>query len=216
MRGACEALQLAWGSLTRSVPGFLAKYTGTEYNSASKQFGVCFITDHLLVDIERKEVVDERKKSKVDDFTALLVIHYLINANPIPLSGKLISFHELYGGEMYYSAFNSSTVDLISHSFSDADAFLSAARMLNGSKRDNLGNIAVEIPVFSVFPITIVLWLGDSEVLPSANILFDDTANIRLPTEDIIAVAGRVTRRLVKVGKASDGRNKSGDSDGSI
>jgi hypothetical protein len=70
------------------------------------------------------------------------------------------------------------------------------APALGGTLRD-LGDAAATYLAFPLVPVTHVLWGGDEEFPPEANILFDDTIPQRLSTEDIAALAGASVYRLI-------------------
>ena len=71
-----------------------------------------------------------------------------------------------------------------------------AAEKLGGHKAD-YGDTAVTINAFSHVPITIILWLGDDELAPQGNIVFDANISDYLPTEDITVLCETITWRLI-------------------
>jgi len=49
-------------------------------------------------------------------------------------------------------------------------------------------------------PLTVTLWLGDEELPPEGNIIFDSSITGYLPTEDITVLCEILVLKLVKLG----------------
>jgi hypothetical protein len=78
----------------------------------------------------------------------------------------------------------------------DLGLYLEVAARLGGEPQE-LGDAAARFLAFPLVPVTHVLWRGDEEFPPEANILFDETIAQHLPTEDIAALAGASVYRLM-------------------
>jgi hypothetical protein len=127
----------------------------------------------------------------------ILLLHYLIGAKDIPLSGKLIPFRNLSGAVSFEKAFSERAVEPVAKNFcSNPEGFRKAAENVGG-KALEAGDLSYSIMIFPRIPIYYVLWLGDDEVQGSANILFDSTANQHLPTEDLAVLGELSTNRLL-------------------
>ncbi len=130
----------------------------------------------------------------------ILILHYVRGATGEPLNGHAIDFREVPdGGGFYWSAFVSRAKKPLLETFgNDLDLYLKVAQMLGGEPQ-NLGDAAARFPAFPLVPVTHVLWRGDEEFPPEANILFDATISQHLSTEDIAALAGASVYRLMAV-----------------
>ena len=128
----------------------------------------------------------------------VLILHYLINAQPKPLSGKNISFKEVpNGGSIYYSTFKKRAIDPLVKTFSEKlSGFVEAAAVLFGIT-ENFGDASTTIHVFPYVPVTYVLWQGDEEVPSSGTILFDSSVSYFLPVEDIVLAASFGAYKLI-------------------
>ncbi len=116
---------------------------------------------------------------------SVLVLHYLTNAIGVMPSGRLVSYRQLPGGDVYYPAFRSRVVDVIGGTYDrDPAGVIAALGSMNAERRAGGGNAFV-VPAFPRLPVTIVLWRGDDEVPGAAGVLFDETAPLFLPTEDL-------------------------------
>jgi hypothetical protein len=128
----------------------------------------------------------------------ILILHYLSRATGEPLSGHSIDFREVPdGGGFYWSAFVSRAKQPLLETFGqDLELYLKVATNLGGEPQ-NLGEAAARFLAFPLVPVTHVLWRGDEEFPPEANILFDATISQHLSTEDIAALAGASVYRLM-------------------
>ncbi len=127
----------------------------------------------------------------------ILILHYLVNNNGEPLSGREIDFRSVPEGGFYYSAFVSRAKKPLLETFGlDLDLYLEVAAALGGTLR-TLGDASATFTAFPLVPVTHVLWRGDEEFPPDANILFDETIPLHLSTEDIAALAGSSVYRLM-------------------
>ena len=127
----------------------------------------------------------------------ILILHYLVNTNGEPLSGREIDFRSVPEGGFYWSAFVSRAKKPLLEMFgNDPDFYLQVAAALGGTPR-NLGDASATFIAFPLVPVTHVLWRGDEEFPPDANILFDETIPQHLSTEDIAALAGSSVYRLM-------------------
>lgn len=128
----------------------------------------------------------------------VLILHYLIHAQPKPLSGRNISFQEVpNGGSIYYSTFKKRAIDPLVKTFSqDLKSFEAAAAALGGSA-ESFGDASTTLYAFPYVPVTYVLWQGDEEVPSSGTILFDSSVSCFLPVEDIVLAASFGAYRLI-------------------
>ena len=128
----------------------------------------------------------------------VLIMHYFLGAKGVPLSGKLTAFGELPEGKVYLRTFSKRTTDHLAKFFGNEPGHLLETGSKFGGYRADYGDIAVTIPAFRFVPVTLVVWRGDEEFSPEANILFDSTTPDYLSTEDIIVLCEIITWKLVR------------------
>ena len=126
----------------------------------------------------------------------ILVLHYLCRASGARLSGRLVGFDQLAGGKFYGSAFRKRTEQPLAHLFGQDPARLpAAARELGGAPGES-GDASAVLWPFPMVPMTLIVWAGDDEVPSNGKVLFDDTAEEYLSTEDIAVLGDLVIRRF--------------------
>ncbi|MFH0914760.1 MAG: DUF3786 domain-containing protein [Chloroflexota bacterium] len=139
----------------------------------------------------------------------ILILHHLLHAQGTPLTGKLVSYKELPGGNTYFPNFSARAIrPLVKYFGREPERLLEAARELGGQQVE-YGNVAVTVKGFRRVPITVVLWRGDDEFPPEGNFLFDRTAPDYLSTDDINVLCETIARRLRDWLASGEKRNES-------
>jgi hypothetical protein len=130
----------------------------------------------------------------------LIILHYLNTADGSPLTGNLKTFKELPEGAVYFPTFVKRAIKPLLDKFSKAPSAMIAAAESIGGYRADTGDFSFRLGAFPRVPLTVTLWLGDEELPPEANILFDSSIINYLPTEDITILCEILAWKLVKLG----------------
>jgi Domain of unknown function (DUF3786) len=129
----------------------------------------------------------------------ILILNYFLRAKGTPLSHRLIAYQELQEGSTYYPTFVKRAVKPLIDFFGNTPEKLLDVSAKLGGFPANYGDVAVTIPAFARVPVTLVLWAGDDEFPPNANILFDSTILDYLSAEDINVLCQTISWKLVKM-----------------
>ena len=192
-----EALEKAWENLAGSDLAQIASSAAAEYDRDGQVLQVRFMDEHVRLEVGPKKVLNESRE-ELPSYLAILVLHYLIGATPFDPTGTWATFREFDAGKFYYSAFEGRSIARVITAFgSQPELLVKAAEALGGETVD-MGDAGVVFDVFPKLPVAVVVWQGDAELSPSANILFDSTAGSILATEDLVVVAGVVAGKLAK------------------
>lgn len=131
----------------------------------------------------------------------VLILHYMNAMQKIPVSGKWIAYREIPGAAFYYSSFVKRAIDPLKKVFgNNTGALPPVAEKIGGKAIDN-GDVGYEFRVLPKVPLQLILWEGDDEFAPEANILFDETAGSYLSPEDAAWLAGMLVYRLISLSK---------------
>lgn len=155
---------------------------------------------------ERLVMLDGKEQNP---FRSVIVVHYLVGAKEKDLAGKLISFRELWGGEIYYAAFESRAIRPLAEHFGPAPEKLIEAGKFLKARILEMGDASLELYAFPRIPLTFVVWGGDEELPHSANILFDSTVTEHLPTEDVTVLSSLAVARLIAARREIEGKTQS-------
>ncbi len=132
----------------------------------------------------------------------VLILHYMNAMQKTPVSGKWIAYREIPGASFYYSSFVKRAIDPLKKVFGNNTGALPPAAEKTGGKIIDNGDVGYEFRVLPKVPLQLILWEGDDEFAPEANILFDETAGSYLSPEDAAWLAGMVVYRLIALSKA--------------
>ncbi|MCL6638168.1 MAG: DUF3786 domain-containing protein [Firmicutes bacterium] len=190
------ALEKAREDLSRGNPEQMAARARVDYDPGSASFTVPFMGARYTVTYPNGQVAGPGKN--VDPAVQVLLLHYLTGASGIPPNGKLISYKELPGGDIYITPFTHRAISpLVKYFGGSPHKLAEAARKLGGQKAA-VGDVSVTVPFFPLVPVTYVIWEGDDEFPPAGNVLFDATAGTHLATEDYAVLAGMGVFELKK------------------
>jgi len=127
---------------------------------------------------------------------SVLFSHY-VSGKPSPLTSILIKFNRLQGGYAYEKAFNIRAAQPVAKAFGKKpDDLLKAGKMLDG-KPLKYGDCSILIPSMEGIPIVYILW-AETEFPAYTTVLFDQSANSYLPTEDLAVLTELTSSRLIK------------------
>jgi len=131
-------------------------------------------------------------------------MHYLTNADGSAITGSWINYRQLPGAKLFERRFtNLVSQPLLDLFRSDIESFREAAVGFGGQPMNGMGDAAFVFKALPRLPVACVLNIGDGEMPPSMNILFDQAAPNYLPTEDVTILCGvmlSLLRNLTKTG----------------
>lgn len=194
-----DALELAWDALERLDAKRLAGDLDAAVGGHPAALRVSMLNDECFVDLDGKTVsYYEVGGPEVPRYLQVLILHYLAGATKAQLTDRLISFRELEGGALYYSAFKARAIDPLVKEFGLSPERLRRVASAMNAEPLGIGSVGVKLRFFDKVPVAVILWLGDVEVSASANILYDASAATILPTEDLTVVGGVTSRTLIR------------------
>lgn len=177
----------------------------TRLDAERGRFVVSYFDRRCAVAYPGGVVTDADTGQEASIFTQILVLHYLVTANGAPLKGQWVTFRNLPAGLMYERAFRARSLDSLIKAFGNDEERFAQAAVSIGGEPARLGDRSFLFRALPRVPLMCVLWLGDEEVQPEIGILFDASAGSYLPTEDLAALGGTLSGRLLRaaVTKAS-------------
>jgi len=178
------AINKAWDELAKLRP--------------ARNLSVKFLADEYTIDLETKKVLSLSCNVAAKDFTAILILHYLVQKlKRLPsLTGVWLTFRELSGIEGYYPAFKNRAIEPIIRKYgNNPQGLLQVLDRLPG-KRVMESDVSIVLEAFEGALVLIKLWRADEEFSPDANMLFDKSITKIFCTEDIVVLAGLVAASL--------------------
>ena len=126
----------------------------------------------------------------------VLILHYLQGCQP-RLEGRWVAYREIPGAGFYFGAFVKRAVDPLKKVFGRNVAALQQAAAKLGAKSIDTGSAGFRLDLLPYAPIQMIVWEGDEEFEPEANILFDAAAGRYLSPEDAAWLASLAVYRLI-------------------
>lgn len=115
-----------------------------------------------------------------------------------PSKGEYVAYKNLPGASFYSTPYRRRSVGRLLGTFGDEpDELLSVSKVLGGTP-DELGDVSARIRIFPKIEAVIVLYRGDEEFPPEAEILYRDDVINFLSLEDISVLSGVLASRLSK------------------
>lgn len=185
-------LNEAWKTLLRKDLEEISK--NSLATKSGNRFILKFINKNYLIDCERQKILFNNEEER-NIILSILILHYLCNAKDIPFEDRLISFRELFGGDIYYNVFYENAIFPLTAL--TQEQFFKALKELNAEEL-YLGDSSFKIYAFPRIPITVIYWRGNKEIPTKTNILFDATANSHLHTEDLSKIGMIVSKEILK------------------
>lgn len=134
--------------------------------------------------------VSSGKPAKAAD--RILAIHYLQHSSPIKPAGEWISFRDFPGGQFYWNPFVSRSIKpLVARIGNNLELLKSNLTRFQCSTLE-MPDLSVRIQAVGAIDAALIYRLGDEELEPSAEILFDASAKRVFCAEDIAVIAGRI------------------------
>ena len=195
------ALKLAAEKLTSlaDLAGQCAR-SGAECSltGSHQQVRLSYLNQTYQISLPAVEIRVADNPATVELRDRILILNYFLRARGTALAGRWIAYPELKEGANYYPTFLKRAVKSLIDFFGNAPESILAPAAALGAVRASLGDLAVTIPAFPRVPVTLVLWKGDDEFPPNANILFDSTVQDYLSAEDINVLCQTISWQLVK------------------
>lgn len=161
-------------------------------------FRVSFLNRTYLVNFPEFEFLDESEKTEeIPIQEQILILHYMISPTYVGSTGNWISYREIPGASFYFSTFVKRAIDPLKKVFGqDISKLAKPAETIQGQWID-AGDAGYEFQIFPKVAMQLILWEGDDEFPPEANIIFNDTIGEILSPEDVAWMAGMLVYRLI-------------------
>ena len=127
----------------------------------------------------------------------VIILRYLVNASGVPQAGRWISFSDLPGGGPYLPAFRKRVIEPLLRRFSEAGDEMRESASALGGEEFGYGDVGVVFQVLPKVRMAFVLWEGDEELPPNANVLLDESVKGYLSSDDVRELGWRVVYRMM-------------------
>ena len=128
---------------------------------------------------------------------AIILARFLMEGKLMPFKGEMLAYRDMPWGNVYLNQFNGRCIMRLAFGFGkDPEKFKRACEGVGGIPAKG-GDHAYDIEFIDGFFMRLILWEGDEEFQPSAQILFSDNFKDAFSAEDM-AVAGDLVLDAMK------------------
>ena len=134
------------------------------------------------------------------DAERILLLRYLLDGHSAMAGGQYLTYRELPWGEVYLRQFTGRCINRFAFSYGNKPELLEKIMSKLPSKRLNHSDEGWEVELMPQLTMRFLLWLGDEEFPPNAQILFSDNFRYAFTAEDLAVVGDIVLGRMKKIG----------------
>ena len=200
-----NACRLAAEELAAMSPDTVAAASGAAILSAPQGFQMDFIGRPVTVTAPDMAVAwrDQKPGEEFSLTDAVLVLHYLTGAKGRPLTGEMVAYRQIPGGEFYTKAFNGRAEIPLAKTFGKAPGLLTkAVEAMGGEPVSGYGDEAGRFRVLPNIDIIVMLHLADEEFESEGKVLFDRNIGSYFSNEDISWLGSALVYRLMGVARS--------------
>jgi hypothetical protein len=133
---------------------------------------------------------------EADKRTAILILHYLLKAGGVPLSGQMVGFKDVPQGSLYFTPFRNRVLFSMLGILNQPPEHLEKAVQALGGEMVQGGDISFRFRVLPYVPAQYIYYKGEEGIPPDLSILFDASIPQYLDTEDIVVMCEEINRNL--------------------
>jgi hypothetical protein len=184
----------AWDILATLKPEDVCKAASVDYDAVHSRYTVTSFGMDFTVSLKDRTISSTSQGSDVllgpfGPFFRLSILWYLVNARNIACTGRLVKLEHIRGGEIFTIGSHRLPLDEAAKRYGkDKKGFLEKGRALGGQV-DQYGDASIRLYPLPRVPVIFALWLDDEEFPARADLLFDSTCDMQLPTDIIWSIA---------------------------
>jgi len=193
-KGVEAAQEQAWHALAGLDPKTVCERAAVAYAAESGGYTCPSLGQDVAVDVARHRLTCESPTGalllgRLGYFSRISILHYLVHAQSLPVSGRLVAPGDLASGQLYFRGSHILPTDRVAKAYGDSpERFLARGRALGG-QAITYGDASVRLFPLPRVPVVVVLWRGDDEFPARASLLFDATCEAHLAADVLWSTA---------------------------
>ena len=165
---------------------FTVKLMGSTYQVSFPDYEI-----HHVEDWAKVYPLEEAMNAKI------LIVRFLTERSAAPASGKFVTYHDVPWGEVYFRQFQGRCLFRLAFGYGNKLPVFRKIMEHLGAKKCSEGDCSYELEFMDNLYVKFILWEGDDEFQPSAQILFSDNFAVTFAAEDL-AVVGDISINMMK------------------
>ena len=171
----------------------IAERCALPYDEETHTFAFPLLGDTYTISHPDFVITGERTPSNAERI--LFLRHMLDGRNAVP-GGKYLTYREFPWGEVYNTQFTGRCIVRFAMSYGFKSHLLPPIMEHLPAKAINVSDVGYEITLMPGLTMRFLLWLGDEEFPPNAQILFSDNFRHAFSTEDMANIGDIILNRM--------------------
>lgn len=184
-------------------PEEISRRTGIPYDSAKHTFklrlmGITYeilFPDYQVNHCQEETIGYYPLETQVN--ARILILRFLVESQRANASGKFLTYREVPWGNVYLKQFQGRCLMRLAYGYGNRLEKFGEIMERIGAEKKNFGDASYEFEFLNGLKLQFILWAGDDEFPPSAQILFSDNFPMAFQAEDM-AVVGDVSISMLK------------------
>lgn len=130
----------------------------------------------------------------------ILLLRYLVDGRAAMPGGRYLTYREFPWGEVYLRQFTGRCISRFAFSYGGKPELLGRIMERLPAKPLSHSDCGWEVELMPALSIQFLLWLGDEEFPPNAQILFSDNFRYAFTAEDLANAGDIVLNRMKRIG----------------
>lgn len=190
-----------WDALVHRDIDQVANFTLTDIDSVSGRLRFRFLSRDILVDTDRRCLLEKRDQvweKRVLSLLELTVLDYFSRVDQLhPLGREMVGAEDLADAAYFSSRNRLRKAALLARYGDDPSGFIAAGRHIGG-QIEQMGDAAIRLNPFPRIPVYYLLWRCNGEFPPRLSILFDRSIEIALSSPAIWCLVTLCSYHLLK------------------
>ena len=186
-----------------SDPAEMAARCGLPYNGEARTINMNLLGEQFLVSHPDYMIVGP---SPLTNAEQILFLRYLLDGRKAQPLGQYMTYREFPWGEVYLQQFTGRCIKRFAFSYGSKPELLNKIMENLPAKRLSRSDCGWELELMEGLTIQFLLWVGDDEFPPNAQILFSDNFRYAFTAEDLANVGDIVLNRMKKIGAGLAGQ----------
>ena len=132
----------------------------------------------------------------------ILFLRYLLDGRSTPPTGAFLTYREFPWGEVYLQQFTGRCIKRFAFSYNAKPDLLARIMERLPAHPVKMGDAGYELELMEGLSMQFILWLGDDEFPPNAQILFSENFRDAFTAEDMANIGDIVLNRMKAIGAA--------------
>lgn len=192
-----KPLEFYVGKFREMDPAEMAARCGLPYDGAARTITMDLFGEQFLVSHPDYTVVGPTPLTNAE---RILFLRYLLDGRKAQPLGQYLTYREFPWGEVYLRQFTGRCINRFAFTYGSKLDLLNRIMERLPAKKLPRSDCGWEVELMEGLSIQFLLWAGDDEFPPNAQILFSDNFRYAFTAEDLANVGDIVLNRMKRTG----------------